>query len=85
MSSDNWNGRRVTRNKKKVLNYYGDTCHLCGKPGADTADHIIPRSRGGDNSLENQRPAHRSCNSSRGNKMLIQPIQPSLNALEFFE
>lgn len=24
-----------------------DICWLCGRPGADTADHIIERSRGG--------------------------------------
>ena len=83
--SNNWNGRKVTRNKAKVLNTYGDVCHLCNKPGADTADHLIPRSLGGDNSIDNQRPAHRSCNSRRGNRPLIKPISPAVNALSFFE
>lgn len=43
-------------------------CWICGKPGADTVDHVVPRSLGGavaDRS--NLRPAHYSCNSARGN------------------
>ena len=43
-------------------------CHLCGRPGADTVDHIVPVIAGGDNGLENLRPAHRSCNSRAGNR-----------------
>ena len=40
----------------------------CATP-ADTVDHIIPVSRGGDPySQENLRPAHYGCNSRRGNK-----------------
>lgn len=43
------------------------TCWICGRDGADTADHVIPLSEGGDlTSLLNLRPAHRSCNSRRG-------------------
>lgn len=41
-------------------------CSLCGQAIADTVDHIIPLSRGGDHSLANLRPACTSCNSSRG-------------------
>lgn len=33
-------------------------------------DHIIPLSRGGDNTLANVAPACSSCNSSKGNKSL---------------
>ena len=60
-----WSGRRVLRLTRLVLETYGDTCHLCARAGATTADHLIPRSAGGDDSLENLRPAHSSCNSSR--------------------
>jgi hypothetical protein len=41
-------------------------CALCGKPGADTADHIIPYDAGGSDDLDNLRPAHRACNSRAG-------------------
>jgi 5-methylcytosine-specific restriction endonuclease McrA len=34
---------------------YGDTCHVCGQPGADEVDHVNP---GDDHSLENRRPVH---------------------------
>ncbi|MFS0058442.1 HNH endonuclease [Corynebacterium striatum] len=65
-----WHGRHARRMTAATLARYGDVCHLCGRRGATTADHIIPRSRGGDDSLENLRPAHSSCNSSRGNQSL---------------
>lgn len=45
-----------------------DICHICGLPGAATVDHLVPRSLGGSNDLENLAPAHASCNYSRGNK-----------------
>jgi 5-methylcytosine-specific restriction endonuclease McrA len=45
-------------------------CHICGQPARNndpfTADHIIPHSHGGSISLQNLKPAHRSCNSRRG-------------------
>lgn len=41
-------------------------CWRCGEPGADTADHVIPRARGGSNKIENLRPAHESCNKRSG-------------------
>lgn len=47
-------------------------CWICGR-GATledplTADHIVPRSRGGANVRANYHAAHASCNSRRGNK-----------------
>jgi 5-methylcytosine-specific restriction endonuclease McrA len=37
-----------------------------------TFDHVIPVSKGGTNDLQNIRPAHRSCNSARGNRGPVQ-------------
>jgi 5-methylcytosine-specific restriction endonuclease McrA len=34
---------------------YGNTCHVCGLPGADEIDHLTP---GDDHSIENLRPVH---------------------------
>ncbi|QBZ73195.1 HNH endonuclease [Gordonia phage EricDab] len=48
-----------------TLATFGTTCHLCGRPGATSADHLIPRSKGGLHVLSNLRPAHPSCNSMR--------------------
>ena len=45
-------------------------CWLCGQAGADTVDHIVPRSIAPElaESIDNLLPAHRGCNSSRGNR-----------------
>ena len=59
-----------TRLTALTLAEYGTTCHLCGRPGADTKDHLLPRAYGGLDTLDNLRPAHRSCNSSRGKRLL---------------
>lgn len=50
---------------RRVLSQKGRTCHLCGQPGATTADHVIPRKAGGRNVLENLEPAHAACNMAR--------------------
>ena len=62
----------------------GEPCWICGKPidtrppskggppprsrWAFSADHLIPRSKGGPTNLTNVAPAHYGCNSSRGNR-----------------
>src|SRR5262245_26743389 len=50
----------------------GTPCHICGqcfKRAEDiSADHIVPLSRSGTNSLDNLAPSHFECNSSRGNR-----------------
>jgi 5-methylcytosine-specific restriction endonuclease McrA len=60
-----WGGRYAQQLTVATINTHGDRCHLCGTPGADTADHLTPRSQGGDDSPANLRPAHRSCNRAR--------------------
>jgi len=64
----------------KLVARYGAVCHLCGlpidlelrwpNPLCFVRDHVRPRSRGGPDTLRNQRPAHKRCNESRGNKPL---------------
>ena len=61
-----WGGRRAARLREATLDAYGTVCHLCGRDGADSADHLIPRSLGGPDTLDNLRPAHLSCNQRRG-------------------
>lgn len=41
--------------RKAVLKRDAGICHLCGQPGADTVDHVIP---GDDHRLENLAPVH---------------------------
>lgn len=55
-------------------------CHICGgaidyeadylDPLSFTADHVIPLSRGGTDTIDNLAAAHRRCNQSRYNKPL---------------
>lgn len=70
----NWagNARRRLRLVGEVLERKGRICHLCRTPGATTADHLIPWSHGGPNTLDNLAPAHHGCNAARGNKTLAE-------------
>jgi 5-methylcytosine-specific restriction endonuclease McrA len=68
----NWagNARRRLALVRLVLEAKGRTCHLCGLPGATTADHVTPWSHGGPNTVDNLEPAHGSCNYARGARHL---------------
>jgi hypothetical protein len=44
-------------------------------PLSASVDHIIPRSRGGDDTAENLRAAHLVCNVQRGNRMCPDDVQ----------
>lgn len=59
--------RTFKRLRQRVLES-SDICWLCGLPGADTVDHIVPLSVAPHlgEVAENLRAAHRTCNSSRG-------------------
>jgi 5-methylcytosine-specific restriction protein A len=62
-----WRGRRVDQLRVAVLQI-DPVCWLCGGVGADSIDHVVPRSLGGTDELDNLRPAHRACNARRGNR-----------------
>jgi endogenous inhibitor of DNA gyrase (YacG/DUF329 family) len=66
----------------QVLARHGWWCHICNNlidPNlgrldrmAMTMDHLIPVALGGTDDVDNLKPAHRSCNSSRGVKPVDQ-------------
>jgi 5-methylcytosine-specific restriction endonuclease McrA len=60
--------RPWARTVARVLRTKGTVCHLCGKQGATSADHVVPVSHGGTNDLANLEPVHPTCNTSRGNR-----------------
>lgn len=61
-----WGGKTVQSLTRQVIERDHGICHLCGQPGADTADHVIPRSVGGSDALSNLKAAHRRCNLVKG-------------------
>jgi 5-methylcytosine-specific restriction endonuclease McrA len=78
MSGRSWGGRRSQTLRAKALARYGWVCWLCGEPITEgwpdrhplsaSVDHVLPRSLGGSDSIQNLRPVHFGCNASRGNR-----------------
>lgn len=57
---------RARQERNRRLLALNDTCHICGKPGADTIDHVVPLARGGTEHPTNLRPAHMyPCNAAK--------------------
>ncbi|MFE2352220.1 HNH endonuclease [Kitasatospora cineracea] len=75
------------RKQRARLLAESDICHLCGHPGADVADHLLPVSRGGDPyDPDNQAPAHginrcptcgRNCNGEKGDRARPEALNTS--------
>ena len=65
-----WGGRKIPKLRAAVVAKYGSDCWICGKPiaGQVSLDHVIPRSRGGTDDLDNLRPSCLGCNVARGNR-----------------
>ena len=67
--------------EKQLIDTYGTDCYICNNPidfdaprkgeGSNYSfwpDHVIPTSRGGENTLKNVRPCHKTCNISKSDK-----------------
>lgn len=73
---------RAARRVNKLILSTTDVCILCGHPGADAIDHVIPPKRGGDKySIENKAPIHgvkgcpycgRKCNNEKSDRLLTE-------------
>ncbi|SIR88139.1 HNH endonuclease [Haladaptatus litoreus] len=62
----------ITKEDKYQLQEDYGTCIYCGEEGKTTFDHVIPLSNGGADTISNQVPACKSCNSSKGSKDVIE-------------
>jgi 5-methylcytosine-specific restriction endonuclease McrA len=54
--------------RRRVLRRDLGICWLCGKPGANSVDHVIPRIDGGTHHDSNLRAAHIVCNARKGRR-----------------
>lgn len=86
-------GRPYRRARTQMFAIYGDLCHLCGHPGARSADHLTPISVWPGQPVDPHlmRPAHgiegcptcaRKCNTERGAGPLAQ-AQPLVTTEEW--
>lgn len=79
-----WNSSRGKKpNAKRVhrIRALGGKCAYCGSDRDLTLDHIVPRSRGGSNCVENLQVLCMKCNTTRGNKPCKIYGTPPLDAL----
>lgn len=63
---------RTERITKRLLEANNYICALCGEPTTlkeSNIDHIIPKSKGGSDSIENLQATHKVCNFKKGNKI----------------
>lgn len=81
VSNFHWHQRRAriratddgTYTREAQVNLYASwsgVCPVCGKVAAPTLDHIIPLSKGGLHTLTNLRLVCKTCNSSKGARIL---------------
>ena len=85
-NSDGDRQREQTRNRVKRYRERQKTrtgtdkrkCAYCGEDATEI-DHLIPISKGGNNSPENLVPACKTCNRSKNNKDLSEFLNMSLN------
>ena len=61
--------RKIMLNRKNILRRDTFRCQYCGRTDLPlTVDHILPRSRGGDDTWENLITACHRCNTKKGNR-----------------
>lgn len=63
--------RAVPMTRAGVLRRDGRRCAYCGRR-ADTIDHVVPRSRGGEHTWDNCVAACRGCNSRKADRLLAE-------------
>jgi 5-methylcytosine-specific restriction endonuclease McrA len=61
--------RRAPLNRRAVFARDGGRCQYCAGP-AESIDHVVPRSRGGEHTWENVVAACRPCNTRKRDRLL---------------
>jgi len=62
--------RKIRVNRHRIMRRDGYTCVYCGSKKNLTIDHIIPKSKGGDNTWRNLVTCCSPCNLKKGDKSL---------------
>lgn len=66
--------KKLMKKWRAQVNQHTLVCYLCGKliltQQELSADHIIPKSKGGLTISSNLKPAHKLCNCKKGSKLL---------------
>ena len=65
-------GRHTKKEWEGVKEKFFYTCQICGKAEPEvvlTEDHIIPLSKGGDDSIQNIQPLCKPCNSQKNDRV----------------
>lgn len=66
------NGGTFTNDEWFALcNQFGNVCVCCGEQERLTVDHIIPITKGGTSDIGNLQPLCKSCNSRKGDRIII--------------
>lgn len=80
-SGRTYNGHRHRKLTAIVVQRDKGVCHLCGKPGATSADHIIPVALGGaEYDTRNMKAAHVSCNVADGARIAAEKARRTRDA-----
>ena len=61
-------GDLVTEEYIKICKLFNYECAYCGKPHANSLDHIVPLSEGGGTTISNCVPACERCNQKKSSK-----------------
>jgi len=70
LSYVNFQRRRIRVNRHRIMRRDGYSCVYCGNKKELTIDHVIPKSKGGDNSWKNLVTCCSPCNLKKGDKLL---------------
>lgn len=78
-----YGGVRIGKLKRGlIIAAYDGRCWICGnRPETPTLDHVIPRRRGGDESVGNLRPACPRCNTARDRRLKAMPSHTEAQAI----
>lgn len=60
--------KRVLLTRKNIIRRDGNRCQYCGSPDRITIDHVMPRSRGGQDTWTNLVAACVPCNNRKGSR-----------------